>query len=376
MEIVDAHTHLELFLLKNIPIEKATTKREIIELIENTGETKPVVAWGWSEEKIGEAITKKDIDRFPFPVLLIRVDAHMGVVNEKAIEEIRIKPSAKFEPEKGYLYEEELWNAASFFKLNFKSKNTEKALLRAQEEAISKGIVEVHDFVDLKTAEAYFKLRENGKLKLKAVLMPYYRDYKKVLELFEIHGEDKLIKLGWVKTFVDGSIGARTAYLKEPYLDKPSKGLLLKQEEELISMIRELEKKGLKISLHAIGDKAIEVALSAFEKANIRLKGHRIEHAEMIDYLQAQKVKELGLILCIQPNFNPVFMQTYLKALGKERVIKLNPIKMLDEMGVDMIFGSDMMPFDPEVGIEYASKILGREKAIYYYGGWKKKTNP
>jgi predicted amidohydrolase YtcJ len=78
MEIVDAHTHLELFLLKNIPIEKATTKREIIELIENTGETKPVVAWGWSEEKIGEAITKKDIDRFPFPVLLIRVDAHMG----------------------------------------------------------------------------------------------------------------------------------------------------------------------------------------------------------------------------------------------------------------------------------------------------------
>lgn len=372
MEIVDAHTHLELFLLKNIPIEKATTKREIIELIENTEEKKPVVAWGWSEEKIGEAITKKDIDRFPFPVLLIRVDAHMGVVNEKAIEEIRIKPSAKFEPEKGYLYEEELWNAASLFK----SKDTEKALLRAQEEAISKGIVEVHDFVDLKTAEAYFKLRENGKLKLKAVLMPYYRDYKKVLELFEIHGEDKLIKLGWVKAFVDGSIGARTAYLKEPYLDKPSKGLLLKSEQELISMIRELEKKGLKISLHAIGDKAIEVALSAFEKANIRLKGHRIEHAEMIDYLQAQKVKELGLILCIQPNFNPVFMQTYLKALGKERAIKLNPIKMLDEMGVDMIFGSDMMPFDPEVGIEYASKILSREKAIYYYGGWKKKTNP
>jgi len=96
----------------------------------------------------------------------------------------------------------------------------------------------------------------------------------------------------------------------------------------------------------------------------------------MIDYLQAQRVKELGLILCIQPNFNPVFMQTYLKALGKERASKLNPIKMLDELGVDMVFGSDMMPFDPEVGIEYASKILGREKAIYYYGGWKKKANP
>jgi predicted amidohydrolase YtcJ len=66
-------------------------------------------------------------------------------------------------------------------------------------------------------------------------------------------------------------------------------------------------------------------------------------------------------------------MQTYIKALGENRAHRMNPLKMLDEMGVNMIFGSDMMPFDLEVGLDYASLILGKEKAIHYYGGWKYK---
>ena len=93
----------------------------------------------------------------------------------------------------------------------------------------------------------------------------------------------------------------------------------------------------------------------------------------MIDSYQAKRVKDMGIVLCIQPNFNPVFMQTYIKALGEDRAHRVNPLKMLDEMGVNMIFGSDMMPFDPEVGSDYASQILGKEKALYYYSGWKHK---
>jgi len=44
---------------------------------------------------------------------------------------------------------------------------------------------------------------------------------------------------------------------------------------------------------------------------------------------------------------------------------------MLDEMNASIIFGSDMMPFDPEVGLNYASGILGNGKALFYYGGWR-----
>ncbi len=199
-----------------------------------------------------------------------------------------------------------------------------------------------------------------------------FDNYNKLKDaIFDNYGEDDFIKLGWVKIFVDGSIGARTAYLREPYRDKPSKGILLKTDDELRSMIEELGGKGLKVALHAIGNGAIDVSLNAFEKANIKLRGHRIEHAEMIDSDQAKRAKEMDIILCVQPNFNPVFMETYIKALGENRARMMNPLKVLDKMGVSMIFSSDMMPFDPEVGLTYASQILGKEKALYYYGGWK-----
>ncbi len=370
MRFIDAHTHLEFFALKGLSIEQAKTKKDLLDMIESA-ERKPVVAYGWSEEILGETIIRKDIDKFPFPVLLIRVDAHQGVINKKVMEELKVNPSEKFDPERGYVYEEVLWELTSILK----PKEIGESLIRGQEEALAKGIVEIHDFVDSKIAETYFRLRDEGKLKLRVALMPYYKDYEKVLRFFDKYGEDELIKLGRIKIFVDGSIGARTAYLKESYNDKTSKGILLKTEEELINIIKELESKHLRVALHAIGDGAIDVVLNAFEGVNIKFKGHRIEHAEMINFEQARKVKEMDITLCVQPNFNPVFMGTYTKALGENRAQRMNPLKMLDDMGVNMIFGSDMMPFDPEVGLNYASLILSKEKAMYYYGGWEHKRS-
>ncbi len=366
MSFIDAHTHLEFFALKGLPIEKAETRKDLLSMIESA-KRKPIVAYGWSEEVLGETLERKDIDKFPFPVLLIRIDAHMGVINKRAIEELKIKPSKKFDRERGYVYEEVLWQIAS----RLKPSETGEYLIKGQEEALSRGITEIHDFVDSKTAETYFRLRKEENLKLKVVLMPYYEHHKRVVRLFNKYGEDDFIKLGWVKVFVDGSIGARTAYLKKPYSDKPSKGILLKSQDKLVHMIKELEGKGLRVALHAIGDAAISVSLDAFERASIRVKGHRIEHAEMIDSDQARRVKEMDIILCVQPNFNSVFMETYIKALSKGRAYRMNPLRMLDDLGVNMIFGSDMMPFDPDVGLRYASQILGEQKALYYYGGWK-----
>ena len=366
MKFVDAHTHLETFALRSIPIEKAKSKKDLISMLESA-RIKPIVAWGWSEELLGDKLSKNDINRFPFPILLIRTDGHMGVVNNKVIEGMRVKPSQKFDPHKGYVYEDVLWSLAA----KLKPRDIIQPLLNAQGEAISKGIVEVHDFVDVKTAEAYFKIRERGELKLRVVLMPYYENYRKTTDLIEKYGEDERLSFGCVKVFVDGSIGARTAYLNENYIDKSSRGILLKTERELISTIVELENRGLKIALHAIGDGAMEVAVSALEMSNIKMKGHRIEHAVMIRPSQVRRLKDLGVTICVQPNFNEVFMNTYVRALGEERASRMNPIKMLDEMNADMIFGSDMMPFDPRVGLNYASEILGENKAWYYYGGWK-----
>lgn len=366
MKFVDAHTHLELFALKTVPIENARSKKDLIGMIQSAVD-KPVIAWGWSEESLGENITKGDINGFPFPVVLIRIDGHVGVINDRVIEDFNLKPSHNFDAEKGYVFEELLRHLAS----SLKPKDITRPLLQAQREALSRGIMEVHDFVDYNIARTYFMIREEGELQLNVVLMPYYEDYERILELFDIYGEDESIQLGWVKVFVDGSIGARTAYLKQDYCDRASRGNLLVSEKRLISIVSGLEKEGLRISMHAIGDGAIEAAVNSFEMANVKLKGHRIEHAEMINADQVKRLNEMCVTLCVQPSFNVVFMKTYQKALGDERACSINPLKMLDEMNASIIFGSDMMPFDPEVGLNYASGILGNEKALFYYGGWR-----
>jgi predicted amidohydrolase YtcJ len=366
MRFVDAHTHLELFALKTVPIENARSKKDLLGMIQSEAD-KPVIAWGWNEESLGENLTKSDINEFPFPVLLIRIDGHVGVVNDRLIEDFNLKASHNFDLEKGFVFEELLRYLAS----SLKPKDITKPLLQAQREAISKGILEVHDFVDYNIARAHFMIREKGDLQLNVVLMPYYEGYERILELFVIYGEDESLQLGCVKIFVDGSIGARTAFLKQNYCDRASRGNLLVSEERLVSVVSELEKKGLRISMHAIGDGAIEASVNSFEMANIKLSGHRIEHAEMINADQVKRLNEIGVTLCVQPNFNVVFMETYRKALGDERASSINPLKMLDEMNARMIFGSDMMPFDPEVGLDYASGILGNEKALFYYGGWR-----
>lgn len=367
MRIIDAHTHLDLFAYKSIPIERAKSKKELLEMIGSAGKG-PLASWGWNEEIIGGQITRQDIDIFPYPVLLIRVDGHMGVINKEVIDKYNLKPSDKFKPDTGFVYEDELWRIASVMK----PKNLRQPLMLAQEEAISNSIVEVHDFVRERTAETYFKMREDGELKIKVTLMPYFQDYRKILKLFDKYGDDEIIKLGWVKAFVDGSIGARTAYLSASYTDNHSRGLLLKNQDEIQNIVQEIERQKLRLSLHVIGDSAIETTLDALKKASKDPCRHRLEHVEMISHEQAGKVKEMDLTLCVQPNFNPVFMDTYIKALGEERAEKMNPLKMLDEMKINMIFGSDMMPFEPRIGLDYATKILGNEKAIFYYGGWCK----
>jgi len=159
MRFVDAHTHLELFALKSVPIENARSKKDLIDMLESTA-ARPVIAWGWSEDTLGDIITRHDLNRFPFPVLLIRIDGHMGVVNNRVIEDFSLKLSENFDEEKGYVYEELLRYLAS----SLKPKDMTKPLLEAQREALSKGILEVHDFVDYNTAHTYFMIREKGDL--------------------------------------------------------------------------------------------------------------------------------------------------------------------------------------------------------------------
>ena len=175
---------------------------------------------------------------------------------------------------------------------------------------------------------------------------------------------DEFYRIGAAKIFIDGSMGARTAVFTEPYEDDPStKGLFTISPEELINRVAKAHDYGMQITIHAIGDAGINAALDAYEaalKKNFREDHrHRIEHCEILKEEQIQRIKRLGVIPSMQPNFagewgGPGGM--YEQRLGPERLRMNNPYRRLLDEGIRVAFGSDCgycppWPMNPLYGL-------------------------
>jgi predicted amidohydrolase YtcJ len=160
---------------------------------------------------------------------------------------------------------------------------------------------------------------------------------------------------GAAKAMVDGTISSRTAAFFEPYATKEV-GLPFWSQADLNAAVAHYEKEGLQIELHAIGDRAIDMALNAYQYAarvnKTTGRRHRIEHAEAPRPSDIPRFKQLGVIASTQPLFvNPAKADigTYDELLGPERAARLDPFKAWDDAGVVQAFGSDwpVTPMDP-----------------------------
>ncbi|HLG30636.1 MAG TPA: amidohydrolase family protein, partial [Candidatus Brocadiales bacterium] len=190
-----------------------------------------------------------------------------------------------------------------------------------------------------------------------------------------------LLKIGSVKIFADGSLGARTAALMEPYADdEGNTGTLLWSQQELDDIVMSIHSTGHQVAIHAVGDRAIASALDAIEKA-IKANPspdhrHRIEHCELVDNKLISRIRDSNIIVSAQPNFIGQWGNRdglYEKRLGKERWQMMNPLAQFKRKGVPMAFGSDGMPFGPMYGIwscvnhPVIESCLSPDDAIYCY---------
>jgi len=166
-----------------------------------------------------------------------------------------------------------------------------------------------------------------------------------------------------VKVFVDGSLAARTAALHEPYSDDPAtKGQLLYSQKELNAFVAKAHKANFRLVLHAMGDQAIDMSLTAIEKALMEAprKNHRyrIEHASVLNKELIQHIKKLGVVVSIQPKvvISEFSVWSAVDRLGPKRARWLYPLKTLINEGIRVTGGSDcpMEPISPLVGIQAA----------------------
>ena len=162
---------------------------------------------------------------------------------------------------------------------------------------------------------------------------------------------------------LDGDFGPHTAALTEPYADQPdSRGTLYYTQEEIDAFVAAAHCAGLQIAMHAVGDRAAEQALNAYERALDRWPRadhrHRIEHFEVYNEALVQRARRLGVHLAIQPPFNPYFGgHTRLNPLlGEERALRSDPVRSLLEAGLPIGGGSDstVTPLQPLYGVHCA----------------------
>ncbi len=371
---IDGHAHLfsmakriEWLDLSEVSSLKEL-KRVISSVAEKLGEDKWILGFGWDESKWSDEQrypTMMDLDEASpnNPVFIRRIDGHLAVINSVALSRLQLNKNLrglrlkKDGSPSGILVEDALEYASK--QLEYNLETLSKGLIKISLKAGENGVSMSHETMSLDDLSAlFYALTVTGIKKLGMQFYAFILD--KYMDLVLSRGFSKIandiVKVAGIKVFVDGSIGARTAALRDPYKDDPgNRGMLLKNRDELAELFSKADKAKLQLAVHAIGDKAIDVVLDAMKMAKITKElRHRIEHFELAYDEHIKAAKKLGIILSMQPNFVGQWQfqgGLYEKRLGKERCRAMNPFKKIIDNDLILSFGSDCMPFDPIFGI-------------------------
>jgi predicted amidohydrolase YtcJ len=171
---------------------------------------------------------------------------------------------------------------------------------------------------------------------------------------------DKLT-CGRVKIFIDGVIESGTAAMLADYADRPGlRGDPIFDAATFKEAAIEVDRRGMQITVHAIGDAAVRIALDGYEAARLangpRDSRHRIEHIEIIDPADIARFAELGVIASFQPLHAPVGESPTTRGIGAARAPCAYAWRELAEAGATVAFSSDwpIVPIDPLLGIQTA----------------------
>ncbi|HLJ66625.1 MAG TPA: amidohydrolase [Chloroflexota bacterium] len=185
------------------------------------------------------------------------------------------------------------------------------------------------------------------------------------------------LAIGATKIFSDGALSTRTAATREAYLDgADNRGILLWPQEELERMIDRANRAGWQIATHALGDRAVEAVVTAYEGALAAQPRpdhrHRIEHCMLLDEELATRIGALGVVPSLQPDIFRLG-DGYVAALGVDRAAQSIPTGLFARLGIPVAFSSDapVIPCDPLAVIRSAVErrtpagvTLGREHAV------------
>jgi predicted amidohydrolase YtcJ len=245
--------------------------------------------------------------------------------------------------------------------------------MRAIRETIAylhtRGITSIHDIVpDPVEISSYQRLKANGELRARVQLLIRGIESMTPLEHVVSLGleqgfGDEWLRFGGIKMSVDGACVWKNAATYEPYPGEPHNcGIVRIPQEELDEKVAICHRQGLRVAIHAIGQRAVDMALEALEKALIAHPRpghrHRVEHA----YLpappgQLERMARLGVVASPQPSFIYGFGDGWVHVWdGAENLPHVMPLRTMLDLGLRVMGSTDYpcVPVSPFLGLQSA----------------------
>ena len=320
--------------------------------------------------------TKADLDKVApnNPVVLRRASGHSAWVNSKALELSGVTRNTK-NPAAGEVQKDPrtgeptgilLETAQSLVRAQLplltgaeRRQRAKEDLLLGFEHAASLGVTSVQSSSSLEELDLLRELQREGRLTLRYDGWLTLGDAKSLAAKNLRTGQgDYWVRVGFLKGFIDGTLGDGTAAMFQPFADRPDfRGLPRMSQTELDSAVIIADRLGFQIGIHAIGDQGVHMVLDAYEKAAkvnaSRARRHRVEHAQLIAPADIPRFAALGVIASMQPTHATTDMRFAELRVGYDRAKTAYPWRSLLNTGAMLAFGTDwsVEPLDPMRGV-------------------------
>lgn len=379
----DSHLHLVQVgeTMSQARIEGVKSIDELIERCRTFMDEHPerckhgIKAMGWNQDLFeGEKRmpTRHDLDKISteVPIILERVCAHVLTANTKAIEMLGLDenspqfPGGEFyKEENGYpngIFTEGATPHVKYLIPDFTYEEKKGMLLDIMKYAARHGVTSVQSNdvgTTLKDNNEGFKMLhevyDSGEAVIRYRHQTCYNDYDAFKEYLEegefVNGtykSDSLMKLGPLKLFKDGSLGARTALMRKDYADDPgNRGQVWIPDEDMRKYIKLASEHGLQVVTHVIGDGAIKATLDNYKEEGFidgknKLR-HGLVHCQITDKELLEEIAENEIVVLAQPIFLDYDMKIVESRCGKEMASTSYAFKTLKDMGVHVAYGTD-----------------------------------